>query len=173
MAVYLITGLPATGKSTIGTALAEQGYRVIDADTEFGYYGHLMSETPVQLPEPRRIKRNWYAENGWIWDSQKVRQFLLQPHEAAVFVVGGARNEKKFYRHFDKIFLLQLPNDILRQRIQSRSDPYHNNDIFIQRMLVWNRAVAEQADNIEATLITSNEAVEASLAAILGALHDD
>ena len=171
MPVYLISGLPATGKSTVGAELARRGCATLDTDKEFGYYGHLMSETPVQLPPVRKLTRSWYAENGWLWDSAKVQQALLAAAEAdngqPVFWYGGARNEKKFYRHFARIFVLSVPGEVLRDRLKARDDPHFNNPNFIHRMLIWNHGVEDQARNIQAILIPSDDSVDNSVDSIL------
>lgn len=55
---YLIEGLSGTGKTTVGEELARRGYRVLDADEAFGYYGD--PETGISTETKHQL--------NWLWD---------------------------------------------------------------------------------------------------------
>jgi hypothetical protein len=157
MARYLITGLPLSGLDDIAIELAARGNEVVNADEQFGYYGYRMSETPVTPPtDTRKLDRSWYADNGWLWDSARLRQLLLQPTDTPQFVVGHADNAKKFYRHFDRTFMLELPFDSLRSRLLTSDDPVLSNKNHIRRAEVWARTLTDQARTIGATMIVAD-----------------
>jgi hypothetical protein len=162
---FLVTGLPGSGVADVGEALQSRGYNATDADKAFGYLGNRMSEVPVIFP--RRADRSWFAENGWLWDTQKLRAWLLEPREKLAILYGNADNEKKFYRHFDHIFMLQVPESRLKAHLASSDNPRLSHPRFIDRTLVWNRGLEAQVKNIGATLVDADRDAEETAAEIV------
>jgi gluconate kinase len=165
---YLIAGSSASGKSTIGQHLAGLGYEVIDADEQFGYFGNLQAMTPAIYP--RKLTRQWLADNGWLWDVIKLEAVLSTSADGPRFIVGGARNERRFYGYFNKLFLLHIPDDVLVQRLRSRTGGHTNNDIVIKRMRLLNLDTYEHARNINAQIIETDRPMEACINDIIAAL---
>lgn len=127
MPSYLITGKPASGKSTIGRELAARGFRVIFTDRLWGYWGDLETELPLDFPGAGRTAFDWYEKNGWLWDQNRMQDYL-QPSSEVAFFCGGADNEEKFYSFFDRVFVLYADPETLRSRLQERP-PNHTNDV--------------------------------------------
>jgi predicted ATPase len=100
---YLITGLSGAGKTTIGEALKERGYSVIEADTQLVRDGL----------QPWDLK-------PWMWDGRKVKQAVGQKHPGPLFVVGGAENQADFLHYFQRVFELVADRNLLNRRLNSR-----------------------------------------------------
>jgi dephospho-CoA kinase len=101
----LITGMPATGKSSVIAGLAARGYRAIDLDDD---------------------GRSFVAPDGeWVWDEQRVTGLLDSESEEALILGGCAPNQGRFYPRFDAIVLLSAPSDVIVERLTSRTNnPY-------------------------------------------------
>lgn len=175
MSNILINGPSATGKTTIGNELERLGYKVINTDEEFGYYGNLKTLQPVNFPGPN-VNEDWYKENAWIWDSEKVNR-ALSNDEDIVFFCGGALNEAEFYDKFDKIFRLIVDPKTLIKRLEARgSDQHTNNPKFKKRMLDYLAKIknGERLTNeivIDTSLNNTHEYVDIIISQILDGLN--
>jgi dephospho-CoA kinase len=101
----LITGMPATGKSSVIAQLAEHGYRAIDLDDD---------------------GRSFVDSAGeWVWDEARI-EALMDADDGEAMILGGcAPNQGKFYPRFDAIVLLSAPPDVIIERLTSRTNnPY-------------------------------------------------
>ena len=143
MNVYLLSGLPGTGKTTIQHELDKLGFDTINTDEAWGYYGNLVTEEPVEAPSEKT--REWIKSNGWIWNSKVVRPILEEAHIKPLIVCGGSRNEEQFYPLFAKIFSLHVPDGVMRERLQARNGTAGTTEQFIERMVEFNQGFYERA----------------------------
>lgn len=108
----LITGMSATGKSTLTAELAARGHHAVDLDTpDFSEYRDLGDG----------------AE--WVWREDRVQSLFDEvsrpaPHVSALFLSGCARNMPKFYPQLEAIVLLSAPPETLIERLRT---PTTNN----------------------------------------------
>ena len=105
MTAVLVTGMSGTGKSTALAELARRGHRVVDTD-----YGDWSEE----VPHPQRGSER-------LWREDRIRALLAEPADGALFVSGTVANQGRFYPLFDAIVLLSVPEDVLLDRVASRS----------------------------------------------------
>ncbi|CAM3327194.1 AAA family ATPase [Stackebrandtia soli] len=110
MTRVLLTGLSGTGKSTVIAALAKRGYQAVDTD-EDGWCGPADGTPP---PTP-------FAEPGWIWRPDRMRDLLSGARESTLFVSGCVENQGDFYEYFDHVVLLSAPESLLRRRLATRT----------------------------------------------------
>lgn len=154
---YLIEGLSGTGKTTVGEELLKRGFRVIDADKAFGYYG----DPKTKLPTKNKSQINW------LWDKDKIKQ-ELDGVEDVTFISGGAMNQNEFMQHFAKVFTLYVDDDTLKNRLLSRT----NNDFGkkpkdLTQQLEWNKGTIDYAKQRGTILIDATKPVEAVVDEIL------
>ena len=94
----LVTGMSATGKSSVLAELARRGYRVVDTD-----YGDWIEEVP--LSESGGIERLW---------REKAVETLLDEHaDGTLFVSGCVANQGRLYSRFDAVVLLSAPANVI------------------------------------------------------------
>ena len=129
----LITGMSATGKSTVIAELAVRGYKAIDTD-EGG-----LSEVIVV---PGDVRTGLDPGQDWVWREDRI-QALLSTEDAEVLFLGGcAPNQGVFYPQFDHIILLRAPADVIVQRLRTRTtNPYGSRPEDIVRTLDMLRTV--------------------------------
>lgn len=162
--------MPGTGKTTIEHELQKLGYDVINTDEEWGYYGNIETEAPVE--HPVKPTAEWYKPNGYIWNSKTVRPLLSNHGDKPLFICGGSRNEAKFYDLFTKIFVLHISNELMRERLLARNDPNSSSELFMSRMVEYNKKTYEHARNIGGTIIETAQPLELSMQKILSAIND-
>jgi dephospho-CoA kinase len=170
MSVCLLSGLQATGKTTIGNALSKRGFKVINADEELGHYANLQTGEPVQLPE--RADRAWFKINGWSWKADKLRQLLSANGGKPLIISGGSRNEQLFYELFDKIFVLHVSDATMRQRLEARGSSKINTELLITRMVEFNQQAYQHARDIGAVIIETEQPLETCIEQILSSIHE-
>ena len=108
---YLIEGSSGTGKSAVWEELQKRGYTAINGDRELAYRGD---------PETgRRIEAPGFGYH--IWDVDKVREIVSNKDDDVAFFCGGSRNHHKFIDSFDKVFVLDVDIETLRERLDRRT----------------------------------------------------
>jgi broad-specificity NMP kinase len=108
---YLVEGVSGTGKSSVCDELRRRGYKAINGDRELAYQG-----------DPETGKRTAaYGHEYHIWDVDRVREIAAKKEDEVTFFCGGFRNFDKVLDLFDKVFVLDLDTETLKQRLDSRT----------------------------------------------------
>jgi shikimate kinase len=97
----LLTGMSATGKSTIISELAARGYKAVDADgDEFSQWVEVSGDaSPFGSPVE--------GDRDWVWREDRI-QALLSTEDTEVLYLGGcAENMGKFLPQFDHVVRLE------------------------------------------------------------------
>src|SRR6187200_2326379 len=107
MARILVTGMSATGKSSVLAELGRRGYRVVDTDdpgwTEW-------AASPDEVDGRERL-----------WVEDRMAELLRRDDRDTLFVQGCVRNQGKFYDRFDAVVLLSAPVRVILDRIAART----------------------------------------------------
>ncbi|GAB7070350.1 AAA family ATPase [Mycolicibacterium hodleri] len=97
----LVTGMSGTGKSTLLAELADRGYWTVDTD----YGGYVESVAGESL-----------------WVDARVDELLsVDDPRGVLFVQGTVRNQVTFYPRFDHVVLLSAPEELIVERLRSRT----------------------------------------------------
>jgi len=113
----LITGYPATGKSSVADELARRGYAAYNTDDMPGLSHHIHKDgTPVDLSKGHIEDK---SKLEWVWNKAKFTELL---HSAdKVFICAITSRQHEFYDQFDKIFVLTIDEPTLRHRLHTRT----------------------------------------------------
>ena len=128
----LITGMSATGKSSVLGELAARGYKTVDTD-----YGGWTERVEIS---------DATAQGGvaheWLWREDRIGR-LLSTEDADVLVVSGTvRNQVKFYGQFDHVVLLSAPAEVMIERLRHRTNnPYGKNPEELAEILFFKETV--------------------------------
>ena len=156
--IIQIDGLSGTGKTTAAAELTKRGYKALDADAAFGYWGD------PETGEPTDVQH----QLNWIWDLSKVEALAKESVDDTVFVCGGAMNQDKIRDIFDKRFTLVIDDETLKHRLATRT----NNDFGkhpddLARQLEWNQGTVEYAKRIGSVVVDATQTVNAVVDEIL------
>ncbi|HKV69538.1 MAG TPA: AAA family ATPase, partial [Gaiellales bacterium] len=105
MTAVLITGMSATGKSTVLAELARRGHAVVDTDV--GGWVVAVAQADGST-EP-------------MWDEARISALLDEHAGGSVFVAGCVANQGHFYPRFVAVVLLSAPADTLLERLATRT----------------------------------------------------
>ena len=99
-AAVLVTGMSATGKSTVLGELAARGHPGVDTD-----HGR------------------WIDAAGGepLWREDRMAALLAEPRPVPLFVGGCVANQGRFSDRFDAVVLLSAPQQILLERLATRT----------------------------------------------------
>lgn len=170
MGKYLITGVAGTGKTTIVDELAKRGYTAYSTD-----------EIPeaTQLEDLRTgefIQKSGqpidFSRYGWNWQEEGLKKLLASADD--VFIGASVSNLHTFCGLFDKIFVLTLQEDILRQRLATRSkdDDYGKHPDDLARVLeVMETEKARLIEHDDAIILDASQPLESVIDEILTFIH--
>ncbi len=101
----LITGMSATGKSTVLAELARRGHTVADTD-DGGWIVDVRQEDGSTEP---------------MWDEPRISALLDEHAEGTIFVAGCVANQGRFYDRFHAVVLLSVPEQTVLERLATRT----------------------------------------------------
>ena len=105
MTRVLLTGMSATGKSSVVGELRKRGFRAIDMD------------------DPGHSYRD--SAGNQLWREEVVETALSEAGPRPLFISGCAENQVKFYSRLTDVVLLTAPRNIILHRLSIRtSNPY-------------------------------------------------
>jgi len=168
MPVYLITGYPATGKSSVAEELQRRGYTAYDTDNLQGLNHYVHKDgTPVDFSKGHIEDQ---SEIESVWDRAKFAA-LLQSADV-VFICAITSRQHEFYDQFDKIFVLTIDEATLKHRLLTRTTNNFGKHPNEMKMLVDGRkGFEEQMLKENATPIDAMQPLGKVVDDILGELQ--
>jgi broad-specificity NMP kinase len=135
----LITGIAATGKSTIVKALNERGIAAIDLHyvPDLFFWQDIKTKEKVEYTPVH--SREWFDTVDRLCSIKKLKEIFAQ-HNNDVVMAGttSGGNQNEFLSLFDKIILLQADPETLTHRMKTRVNKSG-----------YGKTQAEQEDNID------------------------
>ena len=122
MPLFLITGMPGVGKSTVRAALKAKGYEAYDGDED-----HLAKwysiETGVAIKEEdyERTPEFVQAHSRDI-SRETIKSLASKAQDRPVFLCADPENEDGLWDLFSKIFVLVVDEDTRKHRLATRTN---------------------------------------------------
>jgi adenylate kinase family enzyme len=120
MSAVQITGISAAGKSTIAVELARRGLTSIDADNDPSL-ARMVNRAGAVVAEPTVPDLAWLAEHYWAWDPARLDELIAAAAPATLYVCGGAANELELADRFTHVFLLEIDEPTMLERLDAPS----------------------------------------------------
>lgn len=112
----LITGVAGSGKTTMASELSKRGYHSLNMDAVEGLSAWVDLSTGEPDPNfKRNSAEDWAGKYDWLWDEQRLKELVEGANNT--YFCGGSGNQDKFYSFFDKVFLLEMDEELIRDRI--------------------------------------------------------
>jgi thymidylate kinase len=109
---FLVEGVSCSGKSTVCKELQRRGFQAVDGDLELAYQGD---------PETGERTAGRTHEHH-VWRIEKVKALVASNDEPVTFFCGGSRNHPAFIHLFDAVFVLDIGESELIQRLDQRPE---------------------------------------------------
>ena len=111
----LLTGMSATGKSSVVRELVARGYNAVDTDDGWCEV----------LPDGRQQ-----------WREDAIDTLLDTEDADVLFVAGCEENQVRFHPRFDQIILLSAPIEAMLERLATRTtNPFGKSAVERQRVI--------------------------------------
>jgi len=105
VSAILITGMSATGKSSVLAELARRGHAVVDTDVD-GWIVAVPNDDGSTEP---------------MWDEARISALLDEHAGGTLFLAGCVANQGRFYPRFHAVVLLSAPEETLLERLATRT----------------------------------------------------
>ncbi len=158
----LITGVSGSGKTTIAAALVGRGHHALNLDKVKGLCAwiDLATGQPAGADFKRESADDWKNKYDWLWDEQELKKLLNKPLDT--YFCGSSGNQKKFYTLFDKVFLLEMDEPLLRHRVFTceRDHDYGRRPGEIEEILDYYQQEQDDAKASGAIVIDAHQSVD-------------
>jgi dephospho-CoA kinase len=166
---YLITGVAGTGKSTLAKELRRLGYAAYDTDEGFSYYAN--KETGERATRPHEPTPEWYEHHHRIFDEKVLENLFKKHQDETLFICSITANQSKYYPQFDRLFLLTAPDDIITDRLGTRTNNYFGkHPLELQRVISRHEEFDDELKANGAVVIDSTRPIEAVAETILSSI---
>lgn len=122
MPLFLVTGLPGTGKSTVNAELKARGYESYDGDED-----HLASwySSKTGLPVEAKIEDctpAFLRVHSRDISRKTIEKLTAKAQDKPVFLCGDPENEAELHDLFVEIFGLVIDDEALKHRLATRTN---------------------------------------------------
>lgn len=170
MALIYVTGIAGSGKSAVQKELAHLGYEAFDEDDpEIGSAHNKQTNEAVRVPPLEQRTPQWFAEHEWRVFPESIRKLKDRSKSQAVFLCGNAASEQQLLE-FDKVVLLDIDEQTLRDRINSRKDNnFGQSEHELQIILDRNEKMKKIYGNAHLVIIDATQALSTVVSRVIAA----
>ncbi len=164
----LITGVSGSGKTTIAATMKKRGYNASNMDSIGGLCSWV--DLATGKPDPN-FKINdvtdWADRYDWLWSQQRLTQLL--GNSALTYFCGSSGNQETFYPMFSKIFLLEMDQQLIRDRIfnSDRDHEYGRKPGELEAIFNYYEEFQDKARAAGATVIDARESIDKNINLII------
>lgn len=145
-------GSSGSGKTYLAKYFAGKGLNAFDADEIDGLHGwYNWKKEKVKFP--RNAGKEFMDNHNFLWNREFLENFLSQNPE--IYLFGNSGNVVEMADLFDKIYYLEVPNEVILKRLDhpSRGNQMGKTDYQKQEVLRWNKENKEDAKTMKAEFI--------------------
>lgn len=163
----LIFGPSGSGKTYLSKELKKQGLNTVDADTidelNSWYNGN---GDKVEYPEDADAE--FLDNHSFLWDKSYLRDYLNQ--NPNIYILGASGNIFDMFDLFDKVFYLDVPGEIMNERLQheTRENPMGRTEYQRQNAINWENELKQKAKDFGIPFIDATQTTEDILKVLNG-----
>lgn len=159
---FLVTGICGVGKTTLGRALSEKGFRAYDMDAQPNLFARIDKSTgrPVVAPDNSNLAQ--VVNSDWICDKAKMARMIARESAPVSFYCGAASNLAEIVPLFDGVFLLTATQDLIRERLTFRTGNSYGKTREVQDWIMTLKEPLERdMESRGAIVIDANRPIDA------------
>ncbi len=151
----LITGVSCAGKSTIARHLLGLGFNAYDTDC----IKNLSAWTDIKTGEcindvQWSSSDEWEGKYDWLWNKEYLKTMLDNTKSNIAFFCGSSSNQALFYDYFNLIFLLEVDDDLIIERLKTqREHSFGSNPGELEIILNWYKDFQEKTKKAGAIVL--------------------
>lgn len=155
----LVSGPSGAGKTFLTKKFREKGQNAFDSDQIDGLSSWYDFEGK-KVTEPEEIKKNFLETHQFLWDREFLTTFLAD--KPNIYVFGMSGNAFEMLDVFDIVYFLQVPPEILRERVQheSRENKMGKTEEQREAVVSWAKHIEEKAKKLGVLFIDGTLSAE-------------
>ena len=155
----LIFGPSGAGKTHLSERLKKQGLNSIDADT-IKNLSSWFDGSGNKVNYPEDADAEFLDNHSFLWDKDYLSKYLAAHPD--IYLLGASGNIFEMFDLFDKVYYLDVPDDVQNERLQheSRENPMGNTEYQRQNAISWGNELKQKAKNLKITFIDATKNTE-------------
>jgi dephospho-CoA kinase len=175
VSLIYISGVSATGKSTLLNALSLRGFKTYDTDN-CGLASWYSKRTGKLTQRPAKAADRtdeWYANHSWRLSKERVEAVAKEATNSTVFMCGSTLSDIEVWDMFAKVICLTIDESTLRRRLLNRtSNDWGKAPAEFNHVLRWREPWEKRNRELGADMIDATQPINDVVAAILEATKD-
>lgn len=141
MALFYVTGVAGTGKTTVCHALRARGFVAYDSDEDNISACVDKAGKPAPMPEdPKDLLSTCPDGYAYQFVPERILALIEKSKHETIFLCGAAANDNDYWESFTKVFALTIDMDTLITRLQNRiGNNYGKNPRDLRKILAWHK----------------------------------
>jgi broad-specificity NMP kinase len=145
--LFIVTGISGSGKTTIARQLIKNGEVAFDSKLNLGLYEFIDSEGNV-AESVKLSDEDWRNRYKWSLNGVKFDKLLRQYSNVSRVFLCGRANLFQYWDRADAVLLLEVDEDVLRERLNSES----RDNLFAKDKVTQNRLLND-LDSVQYKII--------------------
>jgi len=144
--LVLVTGISASGKSSVCAELRRRGYDAHDSDDDNNavWVDRTTGEVIRRIDGPARTP-GYLDRYEWRFDPERVAALAGRAEDRPVFLCGATANEAEVWPHFRLSIYLAIDEETLRHRLATRaSNDFGRSDYERDMVLGWHQGAEDE-----------------------------
>ncbi|MBF8249559.1 MAG: hypothetical protein HW400_160 [Candidatus Levybacteria bacterium] len=152
MKKILVLGPSGAGKTHLSTVLKEYGLNAVDVDSIKGLHGWY-DVKGNEVVFPRDAEKEFFDNHSFLWNREALVNYLKKNPDVYLFGMSG--NAFDMLDLFDKVYYLDVPENLIRERLQhsSRINPTGKTPYQREVAVEWAKLIKERANDLGLTFI--------------------
>jgi dephospho-CoA kinase len=143
----LVFGPSGAGKTYLSQELKKMGLHAVDADDIKELHSWYDGQGN-KITFPENAGEEFLDNHSFLWDTPALLAFLNNNSDIYIFGVSG--NVLDMLRYFDRVFYLDVPEDVQDERLQheTRENPMGRTEYQRKNAIAWGRGLREKAKEL-------------------------
>ncbi len=139
----LIFGPSGAGKTYLSKELKKLGLNSVDTDLIGPLSSWFFVDKKVEYNE--NADKDWLDNHSFLWDKDYLKQYLTENPDS--YLLGASGNVFEMLELFDKVYYLDVPEEVQYERLQheSRDNPMGNTEYQRKSAIAWGHGLRDKA----------------------------
>lgn len=154
----LIFGPSGAGKTYLSKELRKLGLNSVDTDLIGPLSTWFYGDKKVEYQE--NADKDWLDNHSFLWNKEFLKQYLIENSD--VYLFGASGNVLDMLDLFDKVYYLDVPDEVQDVRLQheSRENPMGNTQFQRKNAIKWGHELRNKAKDMGIEFIDATDSPE-------------